>query len=371
MRGAWLVIVGTSGCGFTTPVGTGIDAGDVADGMTDAPEVDAPLADAFSFDVNPTLCYGGPGAFQLCLPAAPTAPLTLSGTIDTSVCANGIVVSPSVTAPDVCVIAGATVTVPGMVRVIGMRPLAVVASGTMTIAGTIDVSSVRGGQRGAGANHPCAMASAPGTAGNGDGGGGSGGSFQTRGGLGGGGGGGGVGGSIPPAPATSPFVRGGCRGRGGGGSGGGSGDSGGAVYLVAAGALDLSGTINASGAGGAGSTGPRGGGGGGGSGGMIALYGAPLTVRPTASVFANGGGGGGGGGPNFIGGNGGQSSASNVAGPAGTGDGTGGLGSLMLGNGGGGSQGGKGGGGGGGGAGVIENLTGGAISSGTFSPPAS
>lgn len=360
-----------AGCGFSVQGGTAIDAGHDAGPMLDVYVPDVQLVDAFAFDVNVNLCFGGSGAYQICLPSMPTSPLTVSGTINTTLCTGGFIYAPGVTAPDLCVMSGVNITASGTVRVVGARPLAIVATQDLTIGGstTLDASSVAGGTSGAGANlGMCQAGTAPGGDGGG-GGGGAGGSFRSRGGAGGTGMGssGGVSGGTVPAPT----VRAGCRGQGGGGTTPGpGGDSGGSIYLVAGGRLQIDGRINASGAGGRGATGGKSGGGGGGSGGMITLHGTPIAVGTGARLWANGGGGGGGGSSSSAGTTGGQAAEPTSGGAGGTGDGTGGGGAYQVRDGDPGTSGGKGGGGGGGGAGLIENLLGGSIASGTFSPPA-
>ena len=363
-----LFALSLAGCGFTVGPGSSIDAA-VDDVPGDA--TDAPLVDALSFDVNVDLCYGPMNAYRICLPAMPSSPLTLSGTIDTTACAGGFVLAIGSGSPDLCVISGTTVTASSTVRITGGRPLAVVATQDLTIesGATLDASSVAGGLRGPGSNNTTCNTGQPGGSGSGGGGGGAGGSFQSRGGAGGAGMGSTGGTSGLPVFATS--LRGGCRGStGGGASPGPGGDSGGAIYLVAGGRLQVDGRINASGAGGRGA-GSKSGGGGGGSGGMIALHGGTIAIASGARLWANGGGGGGGGTSNAGGSNGGQSTDPATGGPSGAGDGDGGVGAVQINSGGPGTSGGKGGGGGGGGVGVIENLTGGNLSPGTFSPPAS
>lgn len=368
-----LIAVGLAGCGFTVqPAGTAFDGLDDAGPMLDAHVPDAQLTDAFAFDVNTSLCFGGTGAFQVCLNAMPPPTLTLSGTINTTTCAGGLVYAPGVTEPNLCVMSGVNVTATGTVRVVGARPLAIVATQDLTIGSgaTFDASSVAGGTSGAGANlGTCQVGSPPG-GNSGGGGGGAGGSFKTRGGA--GGGAMGSSGGTSGGTGSAPMVRGGCRGQSGGGTAPGPGaDSGGSIYLAAGGRLQIDGRINVSGAGGRGATGSKSGGGGGGTGGMITLHGAPIAIGSGARLWANGGGGGGGGSSNSAGTNGGEAQDPGSGGAPGSGDGAGGVGAFQLRDGAMGTSGGKGGGGGGGGAGVIENLTGGSLPSGTFSPPAS
>ncbi|MBK7536580.1 MAG: hypothetical protein IPI49_14655 [Myxococcales bacterium] len=215
-----------------------------------------------------------------------------------------------------CVIRAAALTVPAgvTVRAIGARPLVLVATGAVTINGTIDVSSRREAlpstpkSTGAGGGHATSClaflrAAQPKSAG-GIGGGGGGGTF---GGLGGSGGDGDAGSADPavgglptlmrdPQPTT---LRAGCRGGQGAGisaatKGGDGGDGGGALYVASKLSItvNLGGQLAANGAGGLGGD-LLSGGGGGGSGGLLVLD-AP-TVTRGGRLTANGGGGGEGG----------------------------------------------------------------------------
>ncbi len=183
-------------------------------------------------------------------------------------------------------------------RVVGQYPLLVLSWSTITVAGTIDVSS-RAGSPGAGGSRQDCDLGDPGQGASEAGGGGGGGLNQ--GGKAGGNGnlggapnaGGTLGGSIPRPMSV---VLGGCRGGDGGGdgsSGGRGGDGGGAVQLTAKDSITIAstGTIHAGGMGGAGAQG-NGGGGGGGSGGFIGLD-APLVTTATSSILAANGGAGG------------------------------------------------------------------------------
>ena len=339
----------------------------------DAIEGDGPSTDAPANG----LCFGE-GALIVCLTALPSLPLTFgTTTIDTSngTC-PGEVFTPSA-GPALCVVAGTTITVNGLLGATGTRPLVLLAtSGSLTVTsvGTVDASSFRGGKIGPGSNFTgCAAPGSPGNASNGAGG-GAGGSFGTRGGNGGAGGGGQGGGAASAAMPT--FLRGGCRGGTGGtasGAGGSGRDSGGAVYLLANTSLILDGRIDASGSGGDGAPSGKGGGGGGGSGGMIALWGRTgITVGLTAVVFANGAGGGGGADASVGGGNGFESTGpatvalGGLGGATGTAGGDGSTGSV---SGQPAAASSKGGGGGGGGGGVIRNVSGQPITAGSFSPP--
>lgn len=376
MRGV-VCFLAFGACGFSVPAGprdgaAGTDDGTGAAATVDGPNVDAPAGG---------LCFGE-GNFIVCLAALPTSAVRYDGVssiITSGGQCPGEVVIPS-TGPELCVVAGTTVTVNEFVDVSGTRPLVLVAtSGALTVTSiaTIDASAFRNGGAGPGSNF--ASCAAPGTAGsasNGSGG-GAGGSFGTRGGNG-GAGGGAAGGTAAPA-STPVFLRGGCRGAVGGtssGAGGLGGDSGGALYLVANTTLSINGRIDASGASGDGAPSGKGGGGGGGSGGMIALWGRNgISIGATAVVFANGAGGGGGADAAAPGGNGFESTGPLVigaGGPGGNGVGTaGGAGATLVAPGQSATASTKGGGGGGGGVGVIKNVSGQSITAGSFSPPPS
>lgn len=309
-------------------------------------------------------CYGT-GIVQLCLADRPTGAVTLpSGTFDTD---NSTACATNVTsgASGACVVAGHTVTLPvgATLVAVGTKPLIVVAHDTITIGGTLGVASRRRAAPGAGSATGVCNAPSPPP----DGGGGAGGSF---GGLGGSGGASTptMAGPTPPAPTS---LRGGCAGQRGSG-GGNAGAGGGATFLIAKTAIDVTGSINASGAGGehADDTGVRGGSGGG-SGGMIGLD-APM-LQIAGAVFANGGGGSGGTDAGSEGDDGGDPNANSGGGggggsSGGTG-GTGAAGASLAGTAGGpGVVGSSGGGGGGGGAGVVK-LYGTRTGAGTISPP--
>jgi hypothetical protein len=198
-------------------------------------------------------------------------------------------------------------------RVRGEHPLMIVASGEITVKGTIDASSAwdpvkRDYDRGPGALSECPTAPAlEGSACDEGGGGGGGGGFGGAGGAGGTGGvlracgdvegaPGGDGGAEVPVPTK---IRAGCDGaHGGEGNGdewyGDGGAGGGAVHLVAGKGIKVEGTIHAGGAGGAPAQDRRSGGGGGGSGGYIGLEAPLIVIDAYAILAANGGGGGGG-----------------------------------------------------------------------------
>jgi len=329
----WVVVLASCvlgiACGFRVSTGSagGPDDGGAIDGGGDArePPVDGPPG---------TICYGT-GLVSVCFPAAPTGSMSPTGPFDTD--GTGCTVVAGQTAgPELCVLAAAQLTVTGSFVATGTRALVLIGAETVSVSGTIDVSSKQSGQRGAGSNPStctsAAHAAGPGRADSGGGGGGAGGSFGTVGGIGGfgdansnGDPGQGVAG-IPGSAEVPVSLRGGCPG-GAGGAGGGGGDSGGqggrgggAVYLIAATAITIDGNVFASGAGGTisgGSAGYQDGGGGGGSGGMIGLDAPSILI--SGRVVANGAGGSGGGG-NSGGGPGGDGTTTmwNVAATGGT-----------------------------------------------------
>jgi hypothetical protein len=231
----------------------------------------------------------GEASFEICLPTPPAAAFDLPGMVDTNVDCAFVDTSHG---DALCVVVGSDVTVSDSV-VSGMRPLVVLAAGSVHINGMLIVAS-RGSAMGAGANPSACEKGMPAEASGNGGGGGAGGSFSSFGGMGGNGatGTGGKAGATHALPAT---LRGGCAGQpGAAGSAAESrgGAGGGAVYVVAGAQVAIRGTINASGAGGGGGAQSKGGGGGGGSGGMIALW-SP-TIENMGVLMANGGGGGGG-----------------------------------------------------------------------------
>ena len=177
-----LLIAGlcATGCGFSVngsgPGDGGADArtsdGPNIDGATDAP-IDAP-----------DNCFGR-GIGSVCLTSPPTQPLALGDTVfDTG--GNGCMEVITKNGVALCVLAGTTVSLPtGTFRATGSRPLVVVATTSMTIQGTLDVSSNRTGTAGAGAGTGACGTAAIGANDTGGGGGGAGGSFGGRGGDGG------------------------------------------------------------------------------------------------------------------------------------------------------------------------------------------
>lgn len=283
-------------------------------------------------------------------------------------------------------------------RVVGTKAFGIVSTGGITIDGLLDGSSERSpvsnpnvNLNGPGSLPPASCGTAtPADPGNHVGGaaGGGGGAFQGNGGFGqdsdnNEGGDTGALGGIAVALPNGP--RGGCPG-GAGGSNTGMGAAlseggrgGGAIYLVAAGLIEVkaNGKITAGGAGGQGGDDIDGGGAGGGSGGMILLEAG--TVKIGGLLAANGGGGGGGAGSTGKGGNGGNASISDTTaalggsgfGPGGPGE-AGSVGTALNGTDNNNTRPAAGGGGGGGGAGVIsfKSTTSPMIAGGAkFSPP--
>ena len=314
-------------------------------------------------------CYGN-GLVRICLATEPSDDRTLTGQLDTGtspLCALATDVTSG--GAGVCIVAGARLTVPAAttLRVVGTRPLVLIAQETITIAGTVDAASHRGQPAGPAANFSgCIGGSSPGSNG-----GGAGGSFAGVGGAGGGPNQSAAGGSLP----SPTMLHGGCPGTDGAGEGSTPGAGGGAVYLIARTAIDVAGSINASGAGTDrdDDSASAGGGSGGGSGGMIGLD-AP-SVNVAGIVFANGGGGAEGDdaspgrtGADPIGGAAGSGGTGSSSGGAG---GNGGAGAVADGGAGAAGLPGVSGGGGGGGSVGIILLFGTRIGTGTISPPAS
>jgi hypothetical protein len=255
---------------------------------------------AVGMSTDAAVCYG-PTGWQICMDAKVTGQVQLQGTLDTehsTQCLPQVPPSWTATQPDACIVVGDTVTVMST-RVTGLRPLVIVAQTQISVNGALDAGSHRSTFVGAGAGAASASDCPPFSANPGlgpPGGGGAGGSFSFPGGN--GGTGDGVnqpGGKAAPQIVGSPTrLRGGCRGQpGAGGAQTDGGAGGGAMYLVSAGTIAISGRIDVSGAGGAGQSSQHGGGGGG-SGGMIVLHASSIATTSTTILVANGGGGGGG-----------------------------------------------------------------------------
>jgi hypothetical protein len=264
---------------------------------------DGPIADA-------SLCYGT-GLVRVCLASAPSKAVsyptvTQLDTTDTAGCTQTMAQADG---PELCIIAGTTVTIDGALLVTGSRALVLIAADSATVSGTLDLSSTSAGRRGAGANQGTCVHPGPGADDTGGAGGGGGAGLGTNGGTGGTGDlndngspvGQGRGGMAGVAQTMPTLLRGGCRG-GDGGAGDAvhrapGGDGGGAVYLIAGNTIHIPGDVFASGAGGgttASTPGAEQGGGGGGTGGMIGLDAPRIDIL--GRVVANGGAGGGGGG---------------------------------------------------------------------------
>ncbi len=238
-------------------------------------------------------CYGT-GPVKVCLATAPTAELTFTQpVIDTSA---GGTCSPTLSGADAyCVVAAADIMIDSRLRVIGAKPLVLLASNLIMTSSGLDVGSHWLNQKsdpeiGAAADSPeCGTGMAPNPTGSGDG--GAGGSYYGLGGSGGPGNDGVAAGVPAPVASAILTLRGGCPGQDGGGiSGGVRGHGGGAIYLIAGQRIYLGGGILNGGEGGRGGGSGGSGGGGGGAGGMIGLDAPTITVL--SILEANGGGGG-------------------------------------------------------------------------------
>lgn len=359
------VVVFAGACSFTPP-GTSPD-NNAGDGGT----IDVPHDTSTIPPIDAQQCFGPHLGLDFCLAVEPKTPLALAtntAPFDTASPACDPNFTPA------CVLAGTSVSIDAMTTfaVKGARPLVIVSQSTMTIAGTLDVSSHRDrGPGGDGAvNGPgsgmagCNAGTAP--TGNT---GGPGGSFGIKGGNGGLGNGGGSGGGAAGEKLTVTTFRGGCPGLDGGGSGIRHGNGGGAVYLIAIDGISVTGTIDASGAGTDDTPVQKKGGAGGGSGGLIVFDTPSLTVDAAAKIFANGGGGAEGS-DNQIGKHGDDAPDVTHGGPGGTaqttdgGDGGNGGNAANMGASGGIGSNQAGGGGGGGGVGIIFLYGGATVASG-------
>jgi len=331
------------------------------------------------------------GGFDLCATQNPNGPIafTTDALIATDRDCSVVLYEPE--AGSICVIYATEIDVASSATVsaTGTRPLVFAATGTITIAGTLDVSSYFQMRTGAGADPAaCMIEREPTTDSMGAGGGAAGGSFGGKGGTGGTGATGSAAGGAPGDAVSLPaFPRGGCRGGGSGGPfGGGPGAGGGVMWLVSGDQISLAATgrVLAAGGGGGGGVnfgageGGGSGGSGGGSGGFLRI--AAPTITLAGLVNANGGGGGEGGDMATQGKHGSDGAAvtqPSMAGsggsPAGGDGGNGAVGTTLDGAPGSPSTAaaGAGGGGGGGGAGAIvlaaETLT---TTGATISPPA-
>lgn len=249
-------------------------------------------SDADAPDASET-CHGT-GFLRVCTNIA-DADLVLRGPLDTTDDPRCRAHRIDLGAATPCVIAAERISVPFPLRVVGDRPLVLVATEAITIGAVFDASSRGDGASGAGAQTDCASPTGIGTAS--AAGGGAGGTLGFTGGR---GGAAGLAGAVVPAP-VSPLVAfaGGCAGGDGGAFTGQSarargGAGGGGVYLIAGASIDVHavGSINVSGAGGVGG-GLGQGGAGGGAGGMLGFDAPAIVIE--GNVIARGGGGGGGG----------------------------------------------------------------------------
>lgn len=269
-------------------------------------------------------------------PFAPDAIIATNVDVDTTACDApfGVAsVEPQLVGDPVCVVrvgrldiaAGATV------RVTGTLGLVVLAGGSVTIDGTIDVSAsgatpgpggFAGGIQGEDGEGFGSFHAGEGVdeGGGSEAPGGGGGGNCGRGGRGGtSGNSGGDGGGVFPVAAISRFY-GGSGGGGGrapdGGAAGAGGAGGGALQITANTGIVLNGRVLAGGGGGF--AGPSGGGGGGGSGGSVWLEAPAVSAGPLGAIGASGGGGGGGGSAAGAGANGGLGGIETALGGAAT-----------------------------------------------------
>lgn len=298
---------GTGYCSFADDsCPSGQRYGDSSGGLGGVCVGDEPPTDGGS-DVPPASCVIG--GLDLCDETPlPAIAIAASETINTDTDPRCITF-PQAGGGDACLVYAQAISIATgqTLSAIGSRPLVIASVASITLAGELDVSSRRGGQTGAAANHSACTIDREAESDQGGAAGAAGGSFGGEGGDGGdgdtdnslGNDGIAVKGDASDALAAAPaFARGGCRGANGGnenngnGQGGAGGASGGAAWLVANDTIEVSGAIRAMGAGGAGG-GDQSGGGGGGSGGFIKLAAATLTI--SGSISANGGGGGEGG----------------------------------------------------------------------------
>ena len=185
---------------------------DASIGDTGSPGTDGP--------VDAAQCFGT-GLVKACLSRAPSAAVSYTGDtmLDTSVVASCHQTMAQAGGPELCIIAGTTVTVGGTLTVIGSRALVLIAADSMTVSGTLDLSSTSaGGRRGGAANAGSCSVAGAGADDTGGAGGGGGAGLGTKGGVGGTGDlndngsptGQGLGGTAGAVPA--PFVLSGVTG---------------------------------------------------------------------------------------------------------------------------------------------------------------
>jgi hypothetical protein len=140
-----------------------------ASGVCDGPPGAGSITDAATGDsaagldgspIDAGLCFGVGVLSNLCLAKVPTDAVTLSAPINTSVAGVCTQVLPQTgsptSAPELCVIAGKTITVQGTVTVLGSQALVLIGAETVTVAASaiLDASSATSGpgRTGAGAN---------------------------------------------------------------------------------------------------------------------------------------------------------------------------------------------------------------------------
>jgi len=136
MQRAWWVVLATTGCGSV------FGLGDPQPLPPDAPGASCVVA-----------------GFDLCAHQQPNGPIhfEIDTTINTTLDCNVVLFNP--TGGSVCVIYASDLTVTSTVRASGERPLVLAATGSITIDGTLDVSSGMNIGTGAAANDPtCAGA---------------------------------------------------------------------------------------------------------------------------------------------------------------------------------------------------------------------
>src|SRR6185295_4574833 len=128
------------GCGFQSTAMNMIDAGKqpVPDASIDTGGT-TPPPDAM---IDGQVCFGA-GLVKVCLDSPPSNPVSYSGasTIDTSQTASCTKTFPNPGGPELCVIAGTSVTVNGTLTATGSLALVLIGATTVSVPGTLDVSS--------------------------------------------------------------------------------------------------------------------------------------------------------------------------------------------------------------------------------------
>jgi hypothetical protein len=295
VRGTWVIPAVVTACGFSPATGDGGHAIDTAPVFKDT-QPDTPADDnCFGTLTYDTVCYkkSDPlptGARNVNM----MFPLDSDDDANCDQSAMGV--------PGTCVVSAdsITITATGKLRVTGMRPVILLATGTTGInldaMALLDIGSNTMDQ-GAGG-----LASCPGTTAATEHGGGFGGSFVVTGGKGGKDQAGNGPGAPAPVLGVPTTLHGGCPGGVGAAAEAvvatvAAGKSGGAVVLIAS-VIIVDGLIAAYGGGGHGNP-MFAGGGGGGAGGMVVLDSA--LIKGNGEVNVKGGGGGGGAGGNASG----------------------------------------------------------------------